>query len=377
MSKIVYVCYYSTERNPRHISPAGVTLGGYVIDSISRLGKALTVFSPAQSTTGCEIERQIEPLNDKATAIFMKCFKKYGRKNLPMRFIQKIKRERELEKELDSLIENGDTVIVYHSLSLMNVITKLRKKKSFKLILQVAEIYADVTENKKIRKKEIDYIKGADKYIFISRLLQDSLGIENDRAIVCSGAYKTIEKTVEPKNDDKTHIVYAGTLDTTKGGAYYAVSCGKFLDDKYAIHILGFGSEAQKNQLNKLIEETKKETKCAISYDGCLSGEEYTRFLQCCHIGLSTQNPQGAYNDTSFPSKILVYLANGLRVVSVKIPAIENSPVGKVMYFYEDCNSASIAEAIKSIKLNEDYDSRRLIKILDMEFMTAIDKLIK
>lgn len=375
MSKIVYVCYYSTEKNPRHISPAGVTLGGYVIDSISRLGKALTVFSPAQSITGCEIERQIEPLNDKATAIFMKCFKKYGRKNLPMRFIQKIKRERELEKELDSLIENGDTVIVYHSLSLMNVITKLRKKKSFKLILQVAEIYADVINKEHIKAKELKYFSVADKYIFSSNLLESELNAEKKPSAICLGTYKTPGVIANHPQDGTIHILYAGTLDPRKVGD--AISVATDLDEKYHLHILGFGTDDQVKRIREEIDNAKLRTRCGITYDGCLLGEEYIKFVQSCHIGLSPQDPNASFNATSFPSKILVYLANGLRVVSVKIPAIENSPVGKAMYFYENCDSASIAEVIKSIDLNKDYDSKRLINDLDKEFVQNIDRLLK
>ena len=37
--------------------------------------------------------------------------------------------------------------------------------------------------------------------------------------------------------------VYAGTYDPRKGGVLAAVAAGQYLDDKYHIHIIGFGDE--------------------------------------------------------------------------------------------------------------------------------------
>ena len=49
------------------------------------------------------------------------------------------------------------------------------------------------------------------------------------------------------------------------------------------------------------------------------------KFIQKCQIGLCTQNIDAAFNTTSFPSKILSYMSNGLEVVGVNIAAIKNS----------------------------------------------------
>lgn len=63
---------------------------------------------------------------------------------------------------------------------------------------------------------------------------------------------------------------------------------------------------------------------------------------------MSTQDPSAAFNSTSFPSKILVYLANGLKVVSIRIPAIEQSAVVDSLVFYDKQTPEKIAEAILS-----------------------------
>ena len=66
--------------------------------------------------------------------------------------------------------------------------------------------------------------------------------------MVIYGTYN-VEKQIANKFDDgKIHCVYAGTFDPRKGGMS-AVNAAKFLDEKYHIHILGFGTEKDKKLL--------------------------------------------------------------------------------------------------------------------------------
>ena len=89
------------------------------------------------------------------------------------------------------------------------------------------------------------------------------------------------------------------------------------------------------------------------------------------------QNPNAKFNDTSFPSKILTYLTNGLRVVSINIPAIEQSKIGKYIYFYHNQNSKEISKIIKKInlqdKLNIDKGIKQLNESTEKEFKKFIE----
>ena len=129
--------------------------------------------------------------------------------------------------------------------------------------------------------------------------------------------------------------------------------------------------------MKDLISEVSKKSVATVTYDGLLSGEEYIRFIQSCDIGLSTQNPDAAFNATSFPSKILSYMSNGLRVVSIRIPAIEGSAIGKYMYYYDKQTPEEIAKAIMAVDLNDDYNGRQVISKLDAEFSYDIAKLME
>ena len=140
---------------------------------------------------------------------------------------------------------------------------------------------------------------------------------------------------------------------------------------------MGFGNGAETKAIKDLIADTDKKSCATVTYDGLLSGEEYIRFIQSCDIGLSTQNPDAAFNSTSFPSKIVSYMANGLRVVSIRIPAIEGSAIGKYMYYYDKQTPEEIAKAIMAVNVQDDYDGREIVSGLDAEFCCDIAKLME
>lgn len=92
--------------------------------------------------------------------------------------------------------------------------------------------------------------------------------------------------------------------------------------------------------------------------------------------GICTQIPDAKYVETSFPSKILVYLANGLRVLSVKIPAIEQSDVGDILYYYNKQDPQEIARAIQEIDLSKPDTGRERIEKLDKKFASDFSSML-
>lgn len=252
-----------------------------------------------------------------------------------------------------------------------------KKIKNFQLVLEVEEIYQDVAEFSNIMKYcEYKFINSADKYIFPTELLNQKLNVNNKPYSIIYGTYWVEEDRKNKFNDGKIHVIYAGTFDPRKGGALAAVTAAAHLTENYHVHIIGFGSKDDTGMLLDKIDEISELTESTITYDGLLNGEEYINFLQKCDIGLSTQIPEAAYNETSFPSKILSYMANGLRVVSVRIRAIEMSDVGQAVCYYEKPNPETIANAIKSIDIFAPNNSRELIRRLDRRFVKNIKILL-
>ena len=273
-------------------------------------------------------------------------------------------------------LKNGDTLVVYHSLSLINIVNIVAKFRKIDLILEVEEIYGDVLEKEKVSKRELRFFQKAKGYIFASENLQKKVNNNLKPFVIINGTYDVEPNKGKIFTDDKIHIVYAGTFEPRKGSAV-AVSIAEFLDCSYHIHIIGFGTEKDKENLLLEIEKVKTLSKCNVTYDGRLSGEEYLKFIQSCDIGLSPQDPNATFNATSFPSKILSYMANGLRVVSIRIPAIESSAIGDYMYYYDVQTPEEIAKVIKKIDINNEYNGKEIISTLHKKFSNDILQFLK
>lgn len=104
------------------------------------------------------------------------------------------------------------------------------------------------------------------------------------------------------------------------------------------------------------------------------AGYNYIRLIQSCHIGLSTQESSAAFNATSFPSKNLLYMANGLAVVSIDIPVIRAASIGNNLNYYAKQTPDNIAHAI--ILAKTDNNNRRIISDLETNFVRDISKII-
>lgn len=274
-------------------------------------------------------------------------------------------------------VQKDEVLACYHSLWYMDMVYWAKKIKGFRLLLELEEIYADVTGTEKNRKREYRLAACADGFIFPTELLNRAVNKNLKPYVVLPGSCRAEADRNCRFYDGKIHVVYAGTLDPRKGGSAAAVSAAKYLDSRYCLHILGTGSEKQRKDMQAAIARAAEETTCTVTYDGCLSGEAYTRFIQSCQIGLNTQTPDAAFNATSFPSKILSYMANGLRVVSVRIPAVETSAIGAYMYYYDRQAPAEIAKAIMAVDCSDDYDGRKIVAKLDRKFKTELAELVK
>lgn len=369
-----YFGYYadSTRLDKEKCALAAINKMDYIADVIANVAGSTEIISFLSRCGGTQKSERIELRN----GVSVKYFDLKSNKNRILRVVSRFFGKLKLLLWIIKNVDNDEPVIVYHSLGYFNVINLAHKLKKFKLIYEVEEIFADVIGNKRLRKHEIKILKSADAYIFPTKLLSDLINESRKPEVLIHGTYKVEHNREVSFNDGKIHIVYAGTFDPRKGGALAAVSAAELLSSKHHIHIIGFGGDEDIKNIKERIDEVSKISKANITYDGLLSGEEYVKFIQSCDIGLSTQNPDAAFNDTSFPSKILSYMANGLRVVTVRIPAIESSAVGRDVYYYDEQTPQAIAEAIMKIDLNDGYDGRKRIKELDIQYKEDMTRLL-
>ncbi len=377
MHAVYYLGYYDTPANQeenRYYELAAANKMTYIVSAIEAGGQAVEVVSPCVTKRSQYFPGKVVPLG------------KHSRLRLFTTFPQKPRIIRVLGRYLTSTqaflyllfkLKKGDTLIAYHSLALMRMIRWLKRLRSFRLILEAEEIYGDVVEKQEISQKELNFFQIAEGYMLPARLLNEKINKNNKPCVLIHGTYQAEEDRHCSFADGKIHCVYAGTLEPHKGGGTMAANAARHLPENYHLHILGFGTPAEVEAMQKLTGELSQVCRCKITYDGCLKGEDYIRFLQSCQIGLSTQNPNAAYNDTSFPSKILSYMANGLKVVTVRIPVVEDSAVGQSLFYYDTPTPEAIAEAIVAAASSDDADRRLELMQLDRRFQKEIKALLE
>ncbi len=379
-----YIGYYdimSDSRGKRSVFLAGKNKMDYIIQCAAKCHDVEII--SASGVVGKQTSfSNVERVADNVT---LRTFLSIGRKNEIIGKFGTFLLHLQLLAYLLRNVQKNETVIVYHSLGYMRLIDFAHRIKKFRMILEVEEIYSDVSGNLNLKGKELQYINRADSYIFPTNLLCDVANSCKKPAIIVHGTYQ-VEPDRKCRNElwtlhgadpNDIHCVYAGTLDPRKGGAIAAAAAAEFLPDHYHVHVLGFGTDQEVQNMKDSVSEIAFKSRAKVTYDGVLSGEDYIRFIQSCDIGLSTQNPDAAFNATSFPSKILSYLANGLRVVSIRIPAIEQSVVGDHLYYYDEQTSENIAKAILSVDVNQAYDSRGYIETLGASFQKSIGELLE
>lgn len=270
-------------------------------------------------------------------------------------------------------VKKEEKILVYHSPWLVLPVLLAKRIKRFHLILEVEEVYSDVSSlHSYFDKLEQEIFKKADSYLFSTELLAKKINA-NKKQIIIYGNYRTYESFTKPIEDNKIHLVYAGIIDLEKMGAFNAIESALFLPANYVMHIIGFGEE---DKLNKRISEINEESECKIYFDGIKIGDEYIEYCQSCHIGLSTQKMDGNYLKTSFPSKILSYLGMGLKVVSCYVDCVAESKIGDKVSYYEQDNPKSIAAAIMNVKICTRNDFKTIIKELDQEFINDLKTIL-
>lgn len=372
LKRIKFFTFHGCLINGEHRdnSPAADTKIDYIISVLNRLGYGVDLISRASSAEPYFLHSSVENVRDNT----IRYFSSFGRTTSPLRILNRWWLEFQFFFWCLTNIKRKEQIIVYHSLGYDSAFLKLQKLKSIRIIGEVEEIYQDVSKQTSSRcRNEYKFIDVCEKYIFPTQLLDQKVNKQNRPSLVIYGVYATESITEKKFSDGKIHVVYGGTLDPNKGGAAAAAAATEFLPANYHVHICGFGDSTQ---IKAIVNDIQAKSKASVTFDGELKGDDYKHFIQKCDIGLSTQDPNAAFNSTSFPSKIFVYLANGLKVVSIRIPAIEQSAVVENLTFYDMQIPEKIAEAIVRAS-QERIIEKDILNVLDTKFGEELNKLIE
>ncbi len=376
MDRIKYFCYYDFQdvKKPREGVQAASSKIDYIIDAINRCDIKVDIISKSGiSSKGFNLD--FGGIHYKGINT-LRHFFSFGCNGNVLRVLSRWLQNVHFFLWTLFNVKRHEEIIVYHSLGYCRLMCWIVRLKSCVIIGEIEEFYQDVhTYSSSLCRAEKQFINTCEKYMFPTAIMNTKFNLNHKKFIIVHGVYKQVTISEQKFQDGRIHVVYGGTFDPQKGGALAAAGIGRYLNEKYAIHICGFGSETDKAKIINIINDVNRHSESKTYFEGYLSGEQYAKFIQKCHVGLSTQNPSGAFNETSFPSKILVYMANGLDVVTVDIPVVRTSLVSNYLYFYKEQTSKSIADTIMNVKIGTQQHNK-MLNVIDQQFVNEIKKIL-
>lgn len=367
-----YLCFYANQDNKDILIsyPSVWSKIEYICEKIKNCGYNVDILSAAPIKRNGFYRGHVVQQKSGMKEIYLSSFKTkyslFNKINLIYVYFQIICRLAAVKKD--------DIILVYHSMFYDRPIILLKKLFRKAFILEIEDVFSELSEkNHYMKARERKFFEQAQAYLCVNDLIADEL--KNQKKKVISYGRYDLPPLYQPKVELKTDIidlVYAGVIEQQRGAAFLAADAMLYLDKRYRLHICGFGNETDLHALcNKIREHNADLRREAIVFHGMLEGEEYYRLLQDCQIALSThrynaENLSSA--DHTFPSKILVYLANGLRVAAQKLDCLQRSKVGNIIYYYDEPEPKNVAQAIERIKLDSPYRGREIMQSLDETF---------
>lgn len=376
---VYYVCFYADPEFSDDITsyPSVWSKIDYVSDTLKRIGYNVCYVCPVIPRKG-RFKKRVIRKDEQETHIYFSAFSKRKSKALV-----KLNNFLQMLQILAYLLVNtksDDRILIYHSMYHCFWAPALKKIFRKKYILQIEDVYSALSPaGNTYEKKEWDYFETANGYLCVNTLIRDR--IHNSAPKIISHGRYAVSGVIESKISTRCRLVYAGVIEQVRKGAFLAVETMNYLPENYELVILGFGNEKDICDLKKAIKNINDEKGwCCIKYLGYMAGEEYLRELQKCSIALSTH----MYDDTNmksadytFPSKLLVYLGNGLHIVAQDLKCLRESEINEYITYYDRPVPQAVAKAITAIDTQKEYDSRKKIKELDREFCRGIQNLFE
>ncbi len=372
--KLFYFGSFDTlyDKHKLKVSPACCNKMEYVASALSEIGRECEIISlaePNEKKFGIA-KTDVKALGD----IKVRFFSSITGKSLFCKSLQFFWRKCQLVCFLLTHVRSNTTVLLYHTTAHMELYILMRIFLRPRFILEVEEVYDKVSKVDFIHRRLEKMIFGvADSYIFPTEILNEQVNTGHKPFTIIYGSYK-IPEIVSKKAKDIIHVVYSGTFNQRKGGALAAVEAAKFLNSRYHLHITGWGTEKETDAVKRRTEEMSIETNCSVTFDGFIDEKDFYGYLQQFHIGICSQNPDDILSSFCFPSKILVYMGNGLTVVSSDTEVIERCSMADSISVYKVQTGSAIAKAIKEAKIEN--NNREIVSELNKQCLDSLNALI-
>lgn len=373
--RLYFICPYNSIYSRRELSvtPSSVTYSQYIIDAIHSLYVGhLTVIALAGGKNRSYGYRRVF-VSDREDHIYLASINSSLGK-IAVRFNQFWLY---LQLIIYTLFKTRktDNILIYHDYGLSFIYKLMKFFSGAHFTYVTAEIFSAVYNrgDKKIE-QEIKHLKGANSYVFINNLLPEKFNVKT--YAVCYGNYKYARVEGERFNDGLIHAVYAGKISSIISDAFLAVECASYCNENIHIHILGYGNEDDIALLKQRVFEINKQRGFyVISYDGCLSGDEYEAFLSKCQVGLCPRVLTAELAQYCFPSKTMVYLTHGLIPICPNIPVFNRCDFANSLVLVDNISPESLAESLNRLNV-AGFNPQTVVENLDTAFKKSLERIL-
>ncbi len=377
--KVYLLCQYNKTESGRNLfAPlAAITWTDYIVHSLKDREKKVVIVSYSSGIGTSYLSHKTVKVDEKETIQFLPALNSKGN-SIKLRISQLFSF---FQIFLYVLIKTKrhDKVLLYHDYGFSRFTYFLRKIAKRDYIIILGELYSAVYDKGCERlAKEINSVEGAKGYIIANSMMLNYVKTIKKYCVSHGDySYNGVLRTKRQANDPK-RIVYAGKISKGEvNDAFIAAEIAKYVKGNFEFHILGYGTDDDINQLRVLIDAINTERgKDIVSYDGCLSGQEYDNFLSTCDIGLCTRTLEEPSCNLCFPSKTLVYLNHGLSVVCPDAEFIRKSKIASLVTCIKgEMTAENMASALDKMEL-ENRDFSEEIKKIDSEFKSSLERML-
>lgn len=281
------------------------------------------------------------------------------------------------------LTGNYNNLIFYHSFIFAPLLF-LIKISGGKYCLQVNEIFslsgshtgsAHALLEKLILKHASAYILATESLVnHVTYKLSDISKVKT----FISGPITIPKKRTQKSNSEKIKIVYTGIVDTIKAGAMISIKLASLLNDnRYEVHIYGFGNEKDVSLLKRRIAKNNKSSQTKVTFLGSLPPNELLVALEKYDYGLATQTIDASFASTSFPSKILTYLSGGVKPLCASNPPLLSWKYNHLVFIYHNEDLSDLEGYLKTIKSKESINLSEELQKIQQSTINDLSKWLK
>lgn len=374
MRRIHYIVNYAEPNLQRHVRcfESVNNKVEYILSVLSRLNYDVFILSTLEGDNESGFissEYGISPFNYR-----IKYIATCGCRNILYRLLTVLLTYIQLFSHLIKEVKEDDIILVYHSYRYIIPLKLYRFFSKKKILLELEEIYSVTWQQKNKKNFEENFVRNVpNAYILINDVISKRCNLSKP-GIVCYGNY-SFSNTTFNGISRPIHIVYGGLIKES-GDAFLALELAFYLNSNYQIHIAGYGDVESINLLLSKIKCINNNLGYdAVIYEGNLSKDVYYQFLKKCSLGLCIKSEELSKDaDYYYPSKILIYLGNGVLPICNKLNSVLSSDFSTNILFVDSCSLTEVAEKIKTINWNV-YSNLSFSKY-DLNFCNQLKNLL-